>query len=240
MIKDIVATLSFLFLIGCSPQQQTWDTIHSTGVKLPGVVALVHVSPSGKYGAKCTGVLVKPNAVITAAHCIDEPKLDIDVIYRCTDIHDDACQRARVVGKKRIDVYDIGLVVLKKNIGHGVGVVELAKGLPRLDEYVTAAGFGLSGHLRYGTVPIWTRGKHSYVTDCTNDTGFRPEPGDSGGPSYISQETEPLLSGIATEMFIVSYKSIFFVGTVYEDVSMHRQWIDDTYDELYTNQADDN
>lgn len=250
-MRNLLLLLILILAFGCTTYKTTWT--HAQYKNVPGIVAVVkrfQIGPTindfkypvhifdhkyERYRPKCTGTLVKPNAVLTAAHCIDDLKLSqIGIVYKCDIIYDDSsCSTTTVTAVARKDIEDIGLLILSDNLNtNGIHIVPISSSRPEKGQYLLLSGFGTNGILQAGMAQVWSVFPYSYDLDIRNMT--RPEPGDSGGPAYIIQGNKLLLSGVTSRFTVLKDKVVFFQGIKYKDASIHKKWIDEQYKKLTT------
>lgn len=178
-------------------------------------VAIFSIAPNGKNGSICTGTLVAPGLVVTAAHCMIRNK-PIAVLFG-TNVNDDKTRVARKVVEflpfkrtlNQFPSYDIGWVKFEGSVPPGHVPSKILVNPKRLDETPRAllVGYGItsdkgedSGEKR----TVLTRvSKHAYVNNDKFKSvivmgptpGFGACQGDSGGPAYVYVNKEWVLTG---------------------------------------------
>jgi len=172
----------------------------------PSVVALANYD-----GPFCSGTLIKPDLVITAAHCIVSPT-EVAIAHNMKDpvvppLHwypvADTIINPNYEPFKDQDVNDIGLVVLQKPIpdaivspillpdryahlkhGQELTIVGYGRNIPydpEEEQQAVDAGQKIAGVLRAGTAVVVDRTEFEIHFYGTNEACH----GDSGGPAYI-------------------------------------------------------
>jgi hypothetical protein len=185
----------------------------------PAIVAIGVLDPCAaeRPTIVCTGTLVAPRVVVTAAHCLDQPP-DLVRVYFGTDLElsGEGIRASLIKAHDGFDpttfLDDVGVVVLAEP----APVEPIAMRLTPLDESVIGSSMRIVG---YGIAegadgrPGVKRTGTSVVTRV-DPTRFRTEPGpsmscqlDSGGPVLLQVGDREVLAGITSsgDRFCVEY-----------------------------------
>ncbi|WP_063776640.1 S1 family peptidase [Microvirga massiliensis] len=182
--------------------------------------AVVRVENSA--GELCTGILVRPDVVLTAAHCVVDA-----AAYKVVGV--DRRFRAQAVGVSAALLHptfvqgttprtqpgvDLALLGLRQPLGSSFQPIDLA-GVTRIGtgEFVTLAGFGVTRERAKGTArvlretqlvalgPVRVRNHVFVVADpdrLAESDGAGACRGDSGGPLLVETAFGPRLVGIVS------------------------------------------
>lgn len=161
------------------------------------VVGLAHASGEPPF---CTGTLVSPHIVVTAAHCINPPLL---VFF------EDAGARVEVAVAASQSHPDFSL----EPLAHDIGLVELATPAPSFARAITLSRTpptaGESARfVGYGYTEVGARGDYgtrlartadiTSVAATTFRYGVATCEGDSGGPALITRAGREVLAGVTS------------------------------------------
>jgi trypsin len=172
----------------------------------PAVVALIRAGSSGSF---CSGTLISPSVVLTAAHCIDMATVDETVVFFGDDIHGEGTRIAVSDSQQTgnwtdlntgTQDFDIGLLLLQYPQDPTVPVpLNTTPATTLIGHEYRVAGFGVNdqvaqtadGKKREGTVliddaldppPSSPPGDDIIIRDDTTIICF----GDSGGPGFVT------------------------------------------------------
>lgn len=225
----------------------------------PWIVAMLEQSQENYYDPvldyRCTGTLIAPNVVISAAHCegkVDYVQigrynlLELESSYETFKIKQSFMHPSNLVQGLQSLPLDIALYVLDGNSSAATIALNRNFSLPYPDETLAVIGYGktnVSDKL-FSPIPRQAEVQYIAISDCqsryVNETigisticalgnGMDACEGDSGGPliqkGYTIDGSTDILMGTVSWGYICA--SPFYPG-VYARISSGIEWIDDT------------
>ena len=267
MKPSLAALLASASVLGCgSAERSTIDsTINDSPYRteivngmpaaysqFPSIVAVAYQYETGDFlTILCSGTLIAPNLVQTAAHCLGyfESK-DLLMVYGRDELNTEGGSIVPGLEQAAHPDYDpdsgnepshdLGLILLKEKIPGAVVAPILPpekyeEFLP-LDWEVTIAGYGVydvydtTGKLYFAEVPLVKRNEFEMLVGEGKDvTSPDACSGDSGGPAYVYGDKGKMYVTGITSRAPLGTPALCGGGTWYGLPGSHMPWIEDTY-----------
>ena len=260
-MKKIFYLILFLFLTACGVSSNT-DPFQVQTSRDPFVLngieghheqfpSIVMLTING-YDEYCSGTLIKPDLVMTAAHCVEHLPNSLEAVYGVDSIPDPLQCRSCFMKVKNSTYHpefthfyfpsnDIGLILLEHPVYNpivGTFLSERNNNFVYVGQTLTLAGYGTSneglGQLYYGDVPVTElRGDYEMVVGLDSPTAVNACYGDSGGPAYLYEAGEEYVVGVTSR--VPEGKPIECGhGTVYTRPEAYSDWIEQAYQDMKT------
>ncbi len=231
-IKPLLLLISFLSVLcvdlSCRPAQDLSKSF-IVGGKVPdgmspalhSTVALVK-SEGQSLSTVCSGILVAPRLVLTAAHCVELSKTKLSLLFGMADtdmpaktVEIESSYTYKRDGSRFFPNFDIAWVKLREDAPAPWKPVELLRSSAALEsiegqaDKILLAGFGRTASVCKNSecmgrlFEVWTRLEHFFnEAHFVNLLVIGPNPGhgtcngDSGGPAFVRLKDRWLLAGI--------------------------------------------
>ncbi len=247
----LVVALIAVWCFGCDSTEDEPRAQVDAGTALPGIVGghetgfntwkgvlAVHGSD---VGSLCTGVLIDPEVLLTARHCVYSPAQNIDYVSDVSPLM--ILGGADLRTAEMFPAADVKDVVPYPDAGSStpdLALLELSKPVtnleiysprenpaPEIDEAGVIVGYGESDYGDGATASVHRAGD-THIIDFGEDTIELGNPagtcrGDSGGPFFTEQNGDWVVTGVASTSNCDPLS-----GNIHTAVLSHRTWIEDT------------
>jgi V8-like Glu-specific endopeptidase len=180
----------------------------------------------------CTGTLIAPNAVLTAAHCVSPGEAATFVLNG--SIHTASGANVHVHPEYQSNDIDLAIIIFDTPV-QGVTPSDINRTPPSVGQMLTLVGFGATGSgttghngnfgvKHQGKTPLDELTQDQLIWNFDNNNEANTAPGDSGGPAYIEVNGKLYIAGITSG----GEKADASIGDVSFDtrVDTHTDWID--------------
>ena len=163
----------------------------------------------GIVNGGCTGTLISPTHLLTAAHCVEE----VGATEGTFEVNGNTYETSRITvhpdyNADRFDVgYDIAIMELSRPVA-GVTAMEINRTRPEVGTSLTLVGFGMGGttdrpvddfgNKRVGETELERVTQNHLIWNFDGDEESNTAPGDSGGPAFVNVNGTPLIAGITS------------------------------------------
>lgn len=220
----VLLLVSILALAACSPannfktSNQFTDSatiVNGKAVVATDLYARHTVAIAPENNTPCTGVIIAPHFILSAAHCADYfskghiyfgliSKIGKAIVYKVKNVtpHPSYCGSCFFGDTEPADFKDYAIVEFAEDLPPGFKPVQMAT-LTQIKKGTTIhlAGYGLDEKYEYDGVlkatraPVTAVGNYEFMTDETKNGSCR---GDSGGPAFVIEDGKIYLAGITS------------------------------------------
>lgn len=222
-LLKFVLPIAMLALVACAPSNNNLEAtnvldesaniVNGKPVVSTDLYARHTVAIFAENSSPCTGVIIAPHFILSAAHC-ELKGADIyfglvatkkqAVYYKVKNVtpHPSYCPTCDMGGAAPGDYKDYAIVEFSEDLPPGFKPVSIAT-LKQIKKGATIhlSGYGIDENYKYDgilkktQVPLVAVGEFEFMTD-EKKTGSCH--GDSGGPAYIMEDSKLYLAGITS------------------------------------------
>jgi hypothetical protein len=182
------------------------------------IVLLNIKDSSGSQAGSCTGTVIAPRAILTAAHCLQAPAASINVFLGTGPQQTTSTFAAHPSWREsNSTAYDVGVVLMPADIGRAAFPLLLSRD-GRVGETAILAGWGkdaagATSTLRAGSATITSVSPLTLQTTYTT-TAASVCQGDSGGPILLQESGTWTVAGVisANSTLACSYGDNFYAN----------------------------
>lgn len=208
----------------------------------PSVVAIFAHQPGATSGSLCTGSVISPTAVLTAAHCVDPVTVGAGNVF---EVYTGTVFGQSAPLAVASTTFDPAFDVNNLQNGHDIAMVKLApptalaplavnRGAPATGA-VRLVGFGMNTHISVAQLPSGAGTKRQTTTQLTDvsnillnigDTSHQTCHGDSGGPAFQTINGQEVIVGVTSFGSDLSANAVCFFGGTDTRVDAYLSFID--------------